>query len=263
MTSKTGAALAAMWTLCLVSPAFAQAMQVPDLIDADRPGLADTSTIVRKGWLQLETGLQWESRRGETSFFIPTLFRIGVHDRAELRLEGNTLTSVHPDTQSSVSGLAPFSLGFEFSAQEPDGRQQAGVGVIARLVPAWGSGEFRAARVTGDLRLAVDWDFSPGWSLNPNAGVGWYESDEGRFAAVLAALTLSYAPRPRAELFIDVGIQQPEFEDGTASAIVDGGVAFFLGSKWQFDISTGARAHGETGPRPFIAVGVAVRNRLF
>jgi hypothetical protein len=248
--------------LLVATSAFAQT-PAPDVIDADRPGLADTSTVVGKGWLQLETGLQWESRTGETSFYIPTLFRIGVSNRAELRLEGNTITSVHPEGQTAVSGLAPFSLGFEFAALEPNGRHQPGIGMIARLVPAWGSGEFRASRVTGDVRLALDWDFAPDWSLNPNAGIGWYESADGRFAAALAALTLSYSPKPRANMFIDVGIQQPEVGGGTASAIVDGGVAFFLGSNWQFDISTGARVHGETGPRPFIAVGFAVRNRLF
>ncbi len=256
--------LAALVIVLVAAPALAQTpVSVLDLIDADRPGLADTSTVIGKGWLQLETGLQWESRTGETSLYIPTLFRIGMSRHVELRLEGNTITSVRPQGEAAVSGLAPLSLGFEFSAREPNGRRDPGVGVIARLLPAWGSREFRPARASGDARLAVDWDFSPGWSLNPNAGVGWYESDDGRFAAALAALTLSYAPRPRTDLFIDVAVQQPELEHGPSSAIVDGGVAFLLGSKWQFDISTGARVRGETGPRPFVAVGFAIRGRAW
>ena len=66
--------------------AFAQST---DLIDADRPGLADTSTVIGRGRIQIESGLQWETNDGEHSFFFPTLFRVGLSDRFEARLEGN------------------------------------------------------------------------------------------------------------------------------------------------------------------------------
>lgn len=60
-----------------------------DYINADRPGLADGSAVVGEGRVQLETGLQRDSRRDGTepvrSTFIPTLLLEGrARPRPEL-----------------------------------------------------------------------------------------------------------------------------------------------------------------------------------
>ena len=238
----------AVFCLVLTRTAYAQ-----EHIDADRPGIADTGTVVRPRSIQLETGVQWESRPADRVWFLPTLFRIGILDRFEARIESNTWTA-ETNRGQTEEGIAPISIGAKLVLHP-------GYGVIARVFPPWGTGDFQASRVTGDLRLAMDFELPKALSLNPNVGVASYETEDGRFFTALAAVTLSYEPTPKVAWFVDTGIQMPEDEGGRASVIVDGGAAIFLGRNMQLDISAGTGLHGDTPPRPFVSVGFALRKR--
>jgi len=246
----------------------------PDLINPDRPGIADGSSVVGSKTFQLESGIQLEYRRSgdihEHTFFIPTLLRFGIGNRWEARIEGNTYTR---DTTfdsgiktDQASGFAPTSLGFKYHLYQSSGENQLSLGTIVRVFPAWGSHEFRAEHTTGDIRLAADWNFAPRLklSLNPNIGVARYEDDQNRlFTALLFATTLNYAPTKKLNPFIDVGVQAPEATEGKTSAILDGGLAYILGRNVQLDAGFGTRVHGVTGPQPFLEFGISWRAKLF
>jgi Putative MetA-pathway of phenol degradation len=246
---------ATLLMLCLAAPALAQA---PDPIAADRPGLADSSSVVGHGRLQVETGLQWEQRGEEHSLFLPTLLRVGVGDRFEARVEGNTLSMLSVDG-ARETGLAPTSFGLKTLLRSAHERTPS-VGVIGRFYPASGSGVFAAGEPAADGRVALDWNLSERWSFEANGGVGWYEGDpDSHFMAALLAATLSYQSSPRLSWFADSGAQLPEVERGSSAVILDGGLAWAPKPNWQFDISAGTRAHGDTAAKPFVAVGVAYR----
>ena len=244
----------ALLTLLITTPAFAQAS---DLIAADRPGLADSSTVVGKGTLQIETGVQWEKRGGETSTFFPTLFRAGLSKRLEVRVEGDTYTTI-ADRDLHESGLTPASLGVKALLA---GAEKVAAGVIASFTPAWGTGAFSDDTTSADVRFVVDWELSEHWSLNPNAGLAWSEGQSGHFIPALLAMTLSYLPKDNVEWFLDAAAELPEAEGGTASLVIDAGVAYIPRQNWQFDISAGSRAHGDTGPKPFVSIGVSYRHK--
>ena len=246
---RAGRALASAFLILL----FTRTAYAQEHIDADRPGIADASTLVKPRSIQLESGVQWESRPADRVWFLPTLVRIGVLDRLEARIESNTWTAETNRGQKEY-GIAPISIGAAVALHP-------GYGVIARVFPAWGSGDFRASRVTGDLRLAMDFELPKALSLNPNVGVASYETEDGRFFTGLMALTLSYEPTPKLEWFVDTGVQAPENEQGPTSVIVDGGAAIFLGRNAQLDISAGTGLHGRTPPHPFVSVGFALRKR--
>lgn len=241
--------------LSVAVPARAQS----DVIEADRPGLADSSTVVDKGRLQIETGVQWEKRASEYSTFFPTLFRVGVTSRFEARVEGDTYTTI-ADHDLHENGLTPVSLGFKALFTRPDS-DGIGAGLIASFTPAWGTGAFSAESASADARFVVDVPLSEHWALNPNVGLAWTEGESGAFVPALLALTLGYSPRPGVEWSVDAGAELPEAEDGTASVIIDAGFAYAPGPNWQLDVSGGTRVHGETGPHPFISVGVSIRTR--
>lgn len=240
----------------LSTPAFAQSA---DPIAADRPGIADSGATIGRGWIQFEIGAQWESRPDEITLYVPALFRIGVWDRFEARIEGNTFSvdDVNGDYQS---GLSPTSAGFKWAVRPAEDRRP-GVGVIARVFPKWGLGGFEAGRTTADLRLASDWEFAKGLSLNPNLGISWNDDDGEGFSAGLFAVTLGYQQRASIGWFIDASVQTPEAKGGTTAVIVDGGLAWLTHSNLQIDVSVATGLHGETPPRPFIAVGIAYRVR--
>jgi hypothetical protein len=237
-----------------------------DLINPDRPGIADGSMVIGAKRLQIESGIQAEYRRqngsSEYTFFFPTLLRIGISDRWEARIEGNTFTwkGDFDDTTNQVSGLAPLSLGFKYHIADSEGARRPSMGAIVRVFPAWGTSDFPTRHVTGDLRLVADWDFAPKLSLNPNVGVGVYEDGQGKvFAAGLFALTLNYLPSKKLNLFIDFGLQAPEEKKGDVSVIVDAGVAYIVGHNVQLDASVGTGVNGQTPPHPFISFGVSFR----
>ncbi len=256
--------------LSATAKAQSQTADDEDLINADRPGIADGSTVVGPKTFQLETGIQQEFRRSgdvrEHTFFVPMLLRIGINSKFEARIEGNTFTRVSTFVSATpvnrVSGFAPVSLGVKYQFYNSECDHQLSLGTIVRVFPTWGSSEFRTHHATGDIRLAADWKFAPSLklSLNPNVGIARYEDDEGKlFTTGLFATTLNYSPTNKLNPFIDIGIQAPETSDGQTSVIFDSGIAYIIGQNLQLDASFGTRVHGETGPRPFLEIGVSWR----
>ena len=239
-----------------------------DFINPDRPGLADGSTVIGEGRVQVETGLQEEFRRtGERrdqTLFVPTLVRVGLNRRWEARLEGNTLTRAGTrelDVSTHTAGFAPVSLGVKAGLQDAAGTRRPSLGVILRVFPVFGDSDFRPRHVTGDLRLAADWSVISKLSLNPNVGVARAEDDGGKaFTAALFALTFNYLPTSRLNPFVDLGLQAPEERKGRTSVTFDAGVAYIIGRNVQVDASIGQGAHGRTPPRPFLAAGISLRS---
>lgn len=260
-------ALALGITLQLVAAA-AAAQPFDDYINPDRPGIADGSNVVRAGRIQVETGLQREYRSNDGkksgTLLVPTLLRMGLNENFEFRVESNTYTRMTGSDSmqgtARAEGVAPASVGLKYHFIEAVGSQQPSVGAIVRLFPRSGSRNLRTTRVTGDFRIVADWDFLPEWSLNPNIGFGFYESDGRRpYAAGLFAATLAYNPSKSLSFFIDTGLQSPETRHGRSAVIVDFGMAYLIGRDVQLDFSAGSRVSGETPPRLFLSAGISMR----
>ena len=187
------------------------------------------------------------------------MFRVGLSDRLEARIEGSAFTLVDSDGERQ-SGLPPVSVGAKAVFVHGDGLKP-GLGFIGRLFPAWGTGEFESNRVTGDVRLASDWAFAERWSLNPNVGIGWYEGEEQNFTTTLFALTVTYSRRPNTAWFVDTGWKSAEVEGGVSAMLIDAGVAYVPRQNWQFDVSGGRRAFGRASAQGFAAIGIAYRHK--
>lgn len=242
--------------------------QDDDYASPDRPGIADGSEVVGSKRFQIESGMQLELRNEngarDRTIYVPTLLRLGLTDRFEARIETNAYNWERvrdPATGVTRSrGGAPVSFGAKYQLLDRQGSAHPAVGVIGRIFPPSGSGDFRTDHWTGDFRVAADWDFAPKLSLNPNIGVAFDEDDEGRpYRAALLALTLSYNPTKQLGLFIDTGEQFPERKNGRSSAIVDAGIAYLPAKDLQLDLSAGTRVAGDTAPHPFVSAGISKR----
>jgi hypothetical protein len=243
-----------------------------DLIIADRPGIADGSRVVAAGQVQLELGLQRERHTEPgartTLSFAPTLLRLGVTPWLEARAESNTLThasvTLYEGSVDHETGLSPLLLGVKLALYDSHGDNRRSLGAIVRVAPPSGSNGFGTAHATGDLRLAADWDFAPKLSLNPNVGAARYEGSDGElFTTMLGALTLTYQPSPRLSPFVDLGYQSRDDSGGTWSIVFDAGLGYIIGHDVQLDVSAGTGAHGDSPPRPFVAVGASARTSAF
>ena len=258
------------------SPSASADTTTEDPINADRPGIADGSRVIAPGQLQLEIGAQRERHTDAdtrtTLSFAPTLFRIGITRHLEARIESNTFVHARTVTErtslttiDNSSGLSPILLGAKLALYDSHGDDdRLSIGTIVRVAPPSGTNGFNTSLPTGDIRVAADWDFAPELSLNPNAGAARYEGSDGSlFTTALGALTLTYQPTPRLAPFVDVAYQSREDVDATWSLVVDAGVAYIVGNDVQLDLSAGTGAHGDTTPRPFVALGISVRAAPF
>jgi hypothetical protein len=248
------------------TPSMSQPKSSEDLISPDRPGIADGSSVIARGLLQIEIGFQREFReesgtRTRTSF-LPALLRLGLGARWEGRLETNAYSwteTENPTGTTRLSGWSPASFGLKYQIRDADDIRRPSLGLIGRVFPPSGSGEFSSNRFAGDLRLAVDLDVSTTLSLNPNVGIGRYEDGSGNiFTATLLAATLTFLASHRVMPFVDVGFQKPVEIDGPGSLLFDAGLAYIIGRNVQLDVSLGTGGHGPA-PHPFFSFGISLR----
>ena len=231
--------------VALVLAVLALSVRADDLINPDRPGIADGSAVVGTGVVQLETGID----RTREDLATPTLLRYGLAPDLELRFEGDGFTHV----RNGSDAWAPVSVGAKWHfADAPS------LAVIVRAFLPSGSGALKQKTSTGDVRLACDFNVGEKWSFNPNVGIA-SEVDGGRFTAALSALTIQYNLSERANVFVDGGAQSPEEKGGRASLLVDTGGALIVGRNTQFDAEATWRAHGRTSPGLTLSAGVSHR----
>jgi hypothetical protein len=237
---------AAVLLFVLASPAFAQDA---DLINPDRPGIADGSAVVGPGIFQLEAGLERDHGSDGRSIATPLLLRYGLSKAFEMRVEGNGY--IHAD---GANGFAPLSIGMKYHFNDTPS-----LGVIARIFVPSGTGAQRSHATSADVRLAADINIGEKWSLNPNIGVASQDDGDGRFTSGLAAFTVQYNISDHANVFVDGAVQSPEQRGGSSSLIIDVGGALIVGRNTQLDASVGWGAHGTTPPNVFLAAGISRR----
>lgn len=227
--------------LALLVLAASVSASADDLINPDRPGIADGSQTVGLRVFQAELGWERDHTGSDREWTTPLLLRYGVTGPFELRVEGNGY--------SSQSGWTPTSIGFKYHiADKPS------LGIIGRYFPA-----MRGERSSADLRLAADVDLSEKWSLNPNLGISTQDNGDGRFTAALAALTLQYNVSKKFNVFVDGGLQAPEERGGSASLLLDTGAAWIVGNDLQLDVEAGWGARGQSVPNIFVGAGISRR----
>ncbi|MGH9423520.1 MAG: transporter, partial [Thermoanaerobaculia bacterium] len=230
--------IAALFVILAALPALAQDA---DLINPDRPGLADGSAVVGPGIFQIEAGLERDHGSDGRSVATPVLLRYGVSKALELRAEGDGYIHAR-----GANGFAPVAIGAKYHfAGEPS------MGVIASVSIPSGTAAQRSHTTSGDAVFTADINFGEKWSINPNVGVTSQDDGDGRFTAGIAALTVQYNLSDRANVFIDGAAQSIERRGGGSSLIVDAGTAWIVGRDTQFDVSIGWGAHGTTPPSVF------------
>jgi hypothetical protein len=222
------------------------AAQTEDVINADRPGIADGSTTVGHAVFQVELGAERDDDAHVHVLITPLLLRYGLTKDFELRMETAGYGRV---LGFGEDGFNPLSAGFKWHFLDEDTKtRRPSLGIIGRVFPKSGSGVFRSDTTTGDLRLAADMTLNEKWSLNPNIGVAFRSGS----MSGLAALTLQYNVTAKANVFVDGGYAD-------AALLVDVGGAWILGRDTQLDASVGWRAHGVNAPNVFLSAGISRR----
>lgn len=237
-------------------------------IATDRPDFVESSDVVGKGRVQLETSLAWErDRQGGVKTRLsstPTLLRVGVADDWELRLETDGRMHLRTDAAGATTRERGWSdLSFGVKWHQRDGNEETGtpgLGWLVHLDADTGSGAFRGQGVRPSLRMVAEWEFAGGWSLGVMPGLFRDRDDAGRhFTGGILAAVLGRSLNDRTRAFVKLsGEQIAPARHGGNVATLDTGVAFLLTHDVQLDLAM-SRGLNRNAPDFAWTVGVSAR----
>lgn len=239
-----------------------------DVINPDRPNVANSSQVVGTGRAQLETGLQWDRQRDADvhvrTLTTPTLLRIGLSDALELRVETAGRTIAHASdpaagAHTTSADWADSAAGVKWHLVDQDGMRPS-VGLIAEAALPTGG---RAVRGTGfrpSLDVPAEWDLGGDWSLGVMPGVGRDGDDAGaHFTYGVFAASLGKAFGERLHGFAELAAPQiARAAHGGSQAVVDTGASWLVNRDCQLDAMA---VHGlnRNTPGLSLAFGISVR----
>jgi hypothetical protein len=237
-------------------------------IATDRPDFVESSDVVGLGRFQVETGLTGDrhAQDGVTvrTLTTPTLFRYGIGETIELRLETDGYTTERTrdaaaDTSTTERGMSDLSFGVKWHVLEGTG-STPGVAWLIHVDTATGSQAFRGAGLRPSLRAAIEWDLPEDFSLGVMPGVYVDRNDAGkRYTGAILAATLGKEWSPRWHSFVEIAGQQlASRRNGGSVVTLDAGLAFVATPTLQFDIEA-SRGLSDAAPDFESGVGVSIK----
>lgn len=216
-----------------------------EAIATDRPDFVESSDVVGKGRFQIETGLAFDrdAQDGVKSRLrsTPTLLRIGVSDKVELRFETDgalRLSTEEAGVTSHVSGHADLAIGVKWHVQDGDEASgRPGTAWLLHVDTASGSREFRGKGWRPSLRYVAEWELPDGYSVGvmPGLFVEHNESDK-RYVGGIAAVTVGKSFTDKTHGFIELAGQQLAAPRNGGNVVTfDTGVAYLLTNTLQLD----------------------------
>lgn len=237
-------------------------------IATDRPDFVESSNVVGKGRLQVETSLLLERNRNpegrERSVATPTLLRVGVGDSLELRLETDgRIDARHVDADSgaraSVSGYADTSVGLKWHAFDAEGGLPS-VGVLLHADLDSGSRAFRGNGVRPSLRAVGEWELPADMSLGVMPGVGRERDASGRsYTYGILGVVLGKSLNERLRGFVEVALPQVAHgRHGGTQASLDLGGAYLITDTVQVDAMLSRGLNSRT-PDTAVTIGLSFK----
>ena len=247
-----------------VSPAHAG----DDGIETDRPDFVESSKVVGKGRIQLETSAAWERQRDDDrhsrTLTTPTLLRVGLGDTTELRVETDGRSIAHeveqPEGARSVgAGWADTELGLKWHVADQQGASPS-LGVLLHAILPSGSHDLRGHGTRPSLRLSAEWDLPCGYAFGLMPGIASDSDDLGaRYGYGILAANLGKDFGERAHGFVELAAPQiARAAHGGTQLLVDTGVTYQLSKDSQVDFAV---THGLNHRTPDLglAFGVSLR----
>ena len=256
---KPVTSLAAL-AMCAVS-----AVQAQDQIITDRPDFVESSNVVGRGRLQVETSVLLERARSgplrARTLATPTLLRYGLGESVELRVE--TDGRVHQrlrvgGERGSGSGYADTALGLKWHVADASASMPS-VGVLLHADLDSGSRAFRGQGVRPSLRVVGEWELPRDYSLGVMPGIAIGRDEGGRHRYGIFGVVLGKSFDERLRGFVEVAMPQiARSAHGGTQAVLDLGGAYLLSSDVQLDAMLSRGLNGRTPDWAF-TIGISFR----
>ena len=252
-------------SLFLMCPA---AFAAEESIATDRPDFVESSNVVGRGRLQVETSFLLERDRNAgvrtRVLSTPTLLRIGAGDSLELRVETDGRAIAHETgadgARSTTAAWSDTAVGLKWHVTDGGGALPS-VGVLLHADLANGSAVVRGQGVRPSLRMVGEWEFGDAMSLGLMPGVGIERNEAGtRYRYGILGLVVGKELNERVRGFAEVAMPQiAHVRDGGTQASFDLGAAWLLSDSVQVDAMV---ARGLNSRTPDLAVTVGLSLKL-
>jgi hypothetical protein len=233
-----------------------------DTMTSDRPDVVESSRVVGKGRLQLETSLQWERDRADgatvRTLTTPTLLRIGLGETMELRFETDGRTIEHAGG-ATLAGYADTSVGIKWHTADQDGATPS-LGWLLHADLPGGSKALRGSGARPSLRVAAEWALANGVGIGIMPGVSTDNDERGarRGYGILAA-TVGRDITERVHGFVELAAPRiARANRGGTQAVFDTGVTWLVADDIQLDAAL-SRGLNRRTPDLGIGLGLSVR----
>ncbi|MEK6245379.1 MAG: transporter [Pseudomonadota bacterium] len=219
-----------------------------DRIVTDRPDAVESSDVVGKGRFQIETSVDYQRDKNAgvktRTFTTPTLFRLGVSENLELRIESDGRVRERVEAlgvSDAQKGWADAAIGFKWHMQDGDDKTgKPGIGWLIHADLDSGSQQFRGQGVRPSVRVAFEWDLPNDMSLGVMPGV-IRDKDQAtgeRFTAGILAAVLGKELNDKARVFAEVAAAQIARQKyGGSIATFNLGAAYLLTRYTQVDVA--------------------------
>lgn len=238
-----------------------------DAIVADRPDVAETSLTVGKLRFQIETSFEFtqDIEAGITTrrYSFPTLFRFGIIDPLELRLEGEWFIVETESGQPTHKGFSDVAFGLKAHVLDAGPKGIPSLGLLAMVLAPTGKAELSANAWIPVFKVLADWDMVYNLSLGVNVGVDVPERDAAgdKYAQFIYAVSFGYLIHgldDRLRTFVEVAGIVPLKSNKDVITLLNAGLAYLLTPNMQIDgfVRVGLNA---ASPDTQGGIGYAVR----
>lgn len=262
-----GAALTVTFVLAAGSPLLAQVPSspspgpdIPELV-TDRPDFTESSNVVGSGVLQIESGTTFERDRDagvrNGMFSTPSLLRLGVSNRLELRLASDVVLSeslTFASQHERTTGGADTEVGLKYTLTEPPFLGTSFALIAAVSLPTGAEGLSSGGYDPG-VKFTWARDLPRGFGLSGNFNLASVTADGDREWERSVSLSLGHG----------LGGQWAAYWETYGFVSGDGcactfntGVTRALGPHMQIDFEVG-RGLTSSAPDWFAGVGFAIR----
>ncbi|MBT8288316.1 MAG: transporter [Bacteroidia bacterium] len=210
----------------------------------DRPDATESPNVVPVGFLQVETGMFYESYKDEAvkskDFTLnTTLIRMGLIKNVELRLgwdfiEGRTELNGN-ELDDISSGFSPLLAGVKIHiAEEKNGFPQ--IGLIGHVnLPFTAGKDYKPETTSVDFRFAFSHTLSESTNLSYNIGAAW-EGDNPE-AAMIYTIAYGFGIINRLGGYVELYGDLPE--NSSANHLWDAGFTYLVSDSFQLDATVG------------------------
>jgi hypothetical protein len=230
-------------------------------METDRPDQTESPFITKKGFVQLEWGLNVEQDNGLTTIVHPTvLWKYGACKKFEFRLITEIISRetplLIPQGNDVQTGLLPVRLGAKLALWEEKGMLPK-TAILAHVAfPTLASKAFQVSRAAPEFRLAMQHTLSQTVGLGYNIGAE-FDPETGDplwIYTIGPGFNLGKNGYAYVELFGD-------FQENESTHNFDAGFAYYIKDNLKLDISSGINLNDSK--QYYVAVGVSFRFKAF